>query len=126
VTFISSCRQDNSILESVPGSNAGEIKNPGPKSFLLGDDAANQQYVAILSFNTASLPDNAIIQSAVLRILQSGRSTKSDMFSIFFSLAIGIIIGSFGKNSDLQMIDAIAVASSNSIGNFDATRKNGW
>jgi hypothetical protein len=126
VTFISSGRQDNLILESAPGCNAGEIKNPSPKSFLLGDDAANRQYGAILSFNTASLPDNTIIQSAVLRILQSGRSTKSDMFSIFGSLAVGIIMGSFGENSDLQMIDAIAVASSNTIENFDATRKNGW
>jgi hypothetical protein len=126
VTFLSSGRQGNSILELAPGSNAGEIKNSGPKSFLLGDDAANRQYVAILSFNTASLPDNAIIQSAVLRILQSGRSTNPDMFSIFGSLSTDIIMGSFGENSDLQMIDAIAATSSNTIGNFDAARKNGW
>ena len=41
----------------------------------------NRQYRGILSFNTASLPDNAIILSAVLKIKQSGAVIVADVYA---------------------------------------------
>jgi hypothetical protein len=126
VTFLSAGSQDGSILESTEGSQVGGTMNSSATTFLLGDDAANRQYRAILSFNTASLPDNAVIQSAAVRILQSGAPTGTDPFTIFGSLAADITKGYFGGNSGLELSDFNAAASANGVGTFGTTRTNGW
>ena len=60
--------------------------NATSATFQLGDDGGNRQYRGILSFNTSSIPDNAIIMSATLRIYQSGSAVWSNPFSVLGSL----------------------------------------
>src|SRR6185503_12185102 len=66
-TFASNGSQDGWILESFETSGVGGTKNNIATTVRVGDDAANKQYRAILSFDTSSLPDNAIITSATLK-----------------------------------------------------------
>ena len=67
LAFNSIGASDGWMLELSETSMMGGTMNAAATTFILGDDAGNRQYRAILSFNTASLPDAAVIQSAVLK-----------------------------------------------------------
>jgi hypothetical protein len=125
-TFNSTGSQDGWILESSETSGVGGTKDNTATTFRLGDDSSDRQYRAILSFNTASLPNNAIIQSAVLKIKQSGSAVGSNPFSILGSLYADIRKGYFGSSSSLQLIDFNAAASASKVGTFGATPVSGW
>jgi len=62
---------DGWILESSETSKKGGTKNSSATTFLIGDNAARKQYRAILHFNTAGLPDDAVITKATLKIMKS-------------------------------------------------------
>src|SRR5688572_19393450 len=66
--FNSQGAHDGWVLESSENSNQGGVINPAAATFLLGDHASNRQYRSILQFNTASLPDNAVITKVTLKI----------------------------------------------------------
>jgi hypothetical protein len=100
--------------------------NSGLTTFQLGDDISNRQYRAILSFNTASLPDTAIISSAVLKIKQSGSISGSNPFSVFGSLYADIKKGYFGTSSALQVTDFNAAATASKVCTFGKTPAGGW
>jgi hypothetical protein len=117
VTFNSIAVQDGWVLESSENSNKGGTLNATAKTFQLGDDALNRQYRAILSFNTAPLPNNAVIKAAVLNIRQSGAPVGGNPFSTLGSLWADIHIGSFGS-SVLQLADFNSLASASKVGYF--------
>src|SRR5687768_967004 len=72
VPFKSGSAQDGWVLETGETSNQGGIVDAAAATFNLGDTAKKQQYRAILSFNTASLPDNAVITKMTLKIKKQG------------------------------------------------------
>lgn len=115
--------EDGFIIESNENSNTGGSMYSAANTFRLGDDAANRQYRAILSFATSSLPDNAIIQSAVLKIKQTGIPTGTNPFSVLGSLQADIRQGSFGSSA-LQLTDFNSPASASAIGVFNSTPVN--
>jgi hypothetical protein len=94
--------------------------------FLLGDDASNKQYRAILSFGTGSLPDDAIIRSAVLKIGQNGSVVGSNPFTALGQLAVDISQGVFGSTANLALEDFNAAASATKVGVVGATPSSGW
>ncbi len=59
---------DGHVLESTETSNTGGTLDRTGTTFYLGDAAGDKQYRAILSFNTAGLPDNATVMKATLMI----------------------------------------------------------
>ncbi len=59
---------DGWVLESSELSSRGGTMNAGATTFILGDNAADKQYRSILSFNTAGLPDNAVITRVRFRV----------------------------------------------------------
>ena len=124
-TFTSDAVQDGWILESAENSNTGGSLDAAALTFQLGDDAKNRQYRAILSFNTTSLPDNAVIQSAVLKIKQSGAALGANPFTVLGSLWADIRQGPFGGPS-LQLADFTTTASAVKVGAFNATPVGGW
>ncbi len=126
LTLQSSGSYDGWILESNETSGIGGTRDSAATTFRLGDDASDRQYRAILSFNTASLPDNAVIQSAVLKIKQSGSPTGSNPFSVLGSLYASIRKGYFGSSSSLQAADFNATASAEKIATFGKTPTSGW
>ena len=70
----------------------------------LGDDPLKKQYRSILSFNTASLPDNAVILSVTLKIKRQGISGGSSPEVILKDFILDIRKGTFGTSA-LQLAD---------------------
>ncbi len=69
-TFLSNAVQDQDgwVLESAENSYTGGSVNSTALVIRVGDDAQKRQYRGILSFNTAGLPDNAVVLSATLKL----------------------------------------------------------
>ena len=90
---------DGWILESGESGDTGGTMDSTATTFNLGDDVANQQYRAMLSFNTSSLPDNAVLIKATLKFRSNGVIGGGDPFSIFDGLKVDIKEGTFGAPS---------------------------
>ena len=88
---------DGWILESSEFSNRGGSMNSTAATFSLGDDAANRQYRAILSFNI-SLPSNAVITFIKLKIKRAGL-VGANPFVTLGGIAVDIKKGTFGTVS---------------------------
>ena len=109
-TFISQAANDGWILESTPTSNVGGTQNSSATTFNVGDDPNNKQYRSILSFNTASIPDTAVVTSAQLKIRIQGVA-GTDPFATFGNLLVDIRNGHFGNSIGLELADFSAAAS---------------
>lgn len=72
-TFASQGAQDGWLLESGETTTTGGTLNATATTFRLGDDWANKQYRAILSFDTQALPDDALVSKVTLRIQKQGQ-----------------------------------------------------
>ena len=65
--FISQAAYDGWVLESGQGSAVGGSHSASLATLRVGDDASNRQYRAVLSFDTAGLPDVTSVVAAHLR-----------------------------------------------------------
>jgi predicted outer membrane repeat protein len=118
-TFSSAGAQDGWILESTETSNTGGSLNATATTFNLGDDASDRQFRAILSFNTASLPDTATITSVILQIKRQG-IVGTNPFLTHGKILVDIRKGPFGT-ALLQLTDFNAAASKNNVAQFSNT-----
>ena len=116
IGYYSAATRDGYVLESTETSNAGGTLNSTATYFVLGDNAQNKQYRAILSFDTSSLPDTAVITKATLKIKKSS-VVGTDPFTTHGSLVADIRNGYFGTSA-LEITDFQATASKNSVGKF--------
>jgi hypothetical protein len=123
--FYSAGTYDGWILESSETSSLGGSFNASEITFRLGDDASDRQYRSILSFNTASLPDNAVITSIVLKIKKQGL-VGTDPFTTHQGLLVDIRKPYFGTALGLAASDFQALASKGSVGTFGSTPSAGW
>jgi hypothetical protein len=123
-TLTSTAAYDGWILESAKGSGVGGSMNSSATTFQIGDSALNRQYRAILSFDTRPLPDTAIIQSAVLKIYQSGSTVGS--ISSLGSLYVSIRKGYFSTSYFLQLADFNAPNTASKVAAFGTTPVSGW
>jgi bacillolysin len=105
---------DGWVLESSELSGKGGTLNATAATLILGDDAADKQYRSILSFNSAGLPDNAVITRATFRIRHRS-VTGTNPFSTHGNLLMDIIKGAFSGNSALQLTDFQATAGKSGI-----------
>jgi uncharacterized delta-60 repeat protein len=123
-TFTSIANNDGWTLESSEYSSRANARNDSGH-LLVGDDAKNKQYRSLLYFDTSSLPDNAVISNATLRIMQADVSTTEMFFShglLFAEMKNGI----FGR-SPLENTDFQAVAHpKRSVGTFASVSEPGW
>ena len=110
VTFTSIAAQDGWILESSETSNIGGLTNVTDTTLRLGDDADNKQYRGILSFNTSSLPDTAVITKVILKFKKLDVIGSGNPFASLHGLLIGIKTGFFGTTAALQAADFQATA----------------
>lgn len=109
--FKSKGPQDGWILESEEDSSEGGTLNRAATTFNIGDDSKDRQYRSVISFNTASLPDNAIITSAQVNIKRQGL-VGTDPFLTHGKLLLEIRNGLFSNNFDLNLSDFAADPSS--------------
>ncbi len=124
VTYTSTASYDGQILESIETSSVGGTINASGTTFRLGDDASNRQYRSILSFNTAGLPDNAVISSVTLKIKQAGTG-GSNPFNSMGNIMADIMTGAFSGSTALQTVDFQAAASKNAVMSIPNTLVSG-
>ena len=105
---------DGWVLESAETSNVGGTMNATQTTFNVGDAASDRQYRSIISFNTASLPDNAVITSVTFKVLRQG-VTGTNPFTTHGRLMMDIVKGAFGGSRALQLADFQAAASRSGI-----------
>jgi len=123
--FYSVGTNDGWILESSETSSLGGSINASETTFRLGDDASDRQYRSILSFNTSSLPDNAVITSIVIKIKKQGL-VGINPFTTHQGLLVDIRKPYFGPALGLAASDFQALASKGSVGTFGTTPSVGW
>jgi uncharacterized delta-60 repeat protein len=101
---------DGWILESGENTNIGGYMNKLATVINVGDDVRDRQYRSILSFNTISLPDNAVIVSAEVKVKRQG-AIGQDPFNTHGNLLVEPRLGLFSNNINLQLGDFKAAAS---------------
>ncbi len=125
VSYKSVAASDGWVLETGENTNLGGTFNAGATTFNLGDDAANKQYRAILSFNTAPLPNNAVITAATLKIKKLGQVGAPNPFLTLGTILVDIKKGNFGAAA-LQAIDFQTAATKNNGLTFINNPVSGW
>ncbi len=115
---------DGWILESSETSNTGGTLNTTATTLNAGDDPKDKQYRSILSFQTSSLPDNALINSVQIKIRKQGL-VGTNPFMTHGSLLLEIRNGLFSNNLDLRLSDFSASSSSSQPDKFSAST-NDW
>jgi len=125
LNFISTAVNDGAVLETSETSGLGGNLDVAARTFNLGDDKSNKQYVAILSFDTSSLPDTAVITSVTLKINKQGVS-GTDPFTTHGNLVADIQSPYFGATAGLTADDFQAPADTLVVGTFDITPVSNW
>jgi hypothetical protein len=129
-SFTSQAANDGWVLETSEDSNMGGLFSPSALSFILGDDARNRQYRSLLSFKTASLPDNAVITKAILKIKLKG-STGSVDVTAFRGFLVDMVLGCFGAydhsgaNAFLGAVD-FQTPADKTVGPFNPAPSDSW
>lgn len=125
ISVTSIAANDGWILKSTETSGVGGSMSAADSFFLLGDDSRNCQYRSILSFNTAALPDNAIIQSATVKIHKIPGGLGTNPFTVLGKLYIDIRTGTFGT-ANLELTDFRALGTASKVGFFNSTPVASW
>jgi hypothetical protein len=113
-SFKSEGAYDGWILESSETSKTGRTLDKKSTTVNVGDDQKDRQYRSILSFDTRSLPNSAVIVSAQLKVKRQGVE-GADPFGTHGALVVEIRNGVFGSSTELQAGDFSAPASSGAI-----------
>lgn len=116
---------DGWILESTETSNTGGARNAVSTTLHLGDSATNQQYRAILSFDTSTLPDNATIASVTLKIKYMGVAGVNP-FTTHGKIIGDILSGPFSGLPALENADFAAASGRNGALVIRNTPVSGW
>jgi hypothetical protein len=116
--FASRASSSGTVLESSAISGKGGGMTANSTTFNLGDDAANRQYRALLSFHTGTLPDTAVITNATLTLTKQSVTPLGNPFNLLGGLVLDIRKGYFGPTSSLEAADFQAPASLAAIGPY--------
>ncbi len=126
-SFTSVGAEDGWVLESSETSNVGgsiKASDSTSSGLMLGDSSKKYQYKSILSFDTSSLPDNATITAATLR-LQRGTLSGASPFTTHGSLLADIRNGAFNNNAALETADFQAPATATGVATLSNAASNG-
>lgn len=115
---------DGWILEATETSSVGGSMNSTATGFNLGDATVDRQYRVILHFNTAGLPDTAVITKAILRIRKQ-TTIGTDPFTVLGRLKADMRKPSFGAVG-LAINDFQASAGRVGVATFGLTPINSW
>jgi hypothetical protein len=123
-TLTSNGVNDGWIIESNENANQGNGYDSSSPTFYLGDNAEDRQFLTILDFSTANLPDNAVITKVTLRIKKLS-VTGTDPFTTHQNAMVDIKTGSFDSPS-LQTGDFQAAASLDSAAMILNSPSENW
>ncbi len=123
VTLNSIGAEDGYLLESSENSEVGNYA--AATQWRIGDANNDRQYRSLLSFDTAGLPDDAIVKTAKVRVRRYNL-TNTSPFSTHGSCLVDVKSGTFGTSADLENLDfeapadvAGAATMSNPLANLD-------
>jgi hypothetical protein len=123
--YRSQAANDGWILETSETSNEGGSMSSTATLLYLGDNAARKQYRVILSFNTTTLPDDAVVIGLTLKIKKQS-IVGTNPFTTHGNIRVDIRKGGFGGNNALQPGDFQASASKSAAGTITNTSSGGW
>ena len=121
----SQAKYDGWVKETSETSNIGGYKNSISDSLKAGDDDENKQYRSILSFGTATLPDNAVITKVVLKVKKQDVVGTNPM-KTHNGLYVDIKKYKFNTSPKLQFPDFQAKANMYKAGKFPNKLYSGW
>ena len=124
LTLASTGANDGWVLESTEKSSKGGSRNVTAATISLGDDKLNRQYRGILHFDTAGLPDNAVVITATLKIKK--QKLVGNPFSKHGNLLADIRKPFFGPAAGLANGDFQAAATQSGVATFPAKPVNLW
>jgi glucose/arabinose dehydrogenase len=116
--------QDGIVIESAENSGRGGVFTSSQLVLPVGDDASDRQYRAVLSFNTASLPDHARILSVTLKVRQKSIIGQNPILT-HGKLLVDLGNPFFGTGLNLEAVDFHA-PSNGIASSFNATPVNNW
>ncbi|MCI5195498.1 MAG: PKD domain-containing protein [Candidatus Electrothrix sp. AW5] len=117
IFFISIKAEDGWVRESGEYTDVGgriASGGSGSKAIRFGDDSRKRQYKSILSFDTSSIPDSAVVLSAKLELTRGGNG-GSNPFGTHGTAYIDIKKGDFGDSAALQKSDFQAPADAEQV-----------
>jgi hypothetical protein len=124
--FRSVAVHDGFVVESNETSGVGLLKNSTLPYISVGDDANKRQIRSILSFNTASLPDDAVVSYAFIKVRQNQIIGGGNIFSKLGALRVDLSSPRFGLLLGLESADFNAVPSKVLAATFNTTPYKGW
>lgn len=123
--FKSYPNHDGYVVEFSETSNKGLLKDSALAYIRMGDDEKKRQYVGILSFNTAILPDTSVVAFAMLKVKQSAM-TGGNVFTKLGKINVDVRAPFFGAGLQLEGTDFESAAVRPLIGIFGTTAVSGW
>lgn len=127
VVFYSNGAEDGRVVESAETSNVGGLVHSvgtGGAAIRIGDNDANQQLKGFLSFRTETLPDNANITSATVRVLRGGG--QGNAFLTHSPCRVDVAAGNFNANFNLESADFQAPATAVNAGTLSGAGVGQW
>lgn len=117
--------EDGYITESGENTNTGGSLSSTATTLRLGDTSADRQTLSILSFDTGvSLPDNATVRSAEVRI-QRASVTGTSPFSTHGALWVDMVTGAYSGSNTLQTGDFQAASTATQVASLSNATSNG-
>jgi hypothetical protein len=124
-TFRSVGAHDGWVLEGTETSGKGATLDDGAATGRVGDDATGRQYRAVLDFNTAALPDDAVITGVTVRIKKQPL-LGTYPFNTHGLLLVDMKTGWYHNNQALEKYDFQAAGGRGNVGRFIKTAAEGW
>ncbi|MEW5939279.1 MAG: Ig-like domain-containing protein, partial [Chloroflexota bacterium] len=120
MNFASLGTYDGHIIESSETSTSGGTASSTGTTLNVGDGASDRQYRGFLHFNTATLPDGAVIVSISIRVKLLG-VTGTNPFLTHGALQVDIRLPFFGTGMGLAASDFQSAPSVANVGFFNPT-----
>ena len=119
-TFYSVDGKDGYVIESSETSGVGGSYKT--TTTYVGDSASKQQYIAVLHFDTSSIPDGATITSATISIRRLGVSQDPTSLG---TITVDIKNGYYGTSDALAAADFEAASSATNVATLPYPAANG-
>ena len=116
---------DGWVLESGEDSGKGGSIDAAAATLRVGDDTSDRQYRVILDFDTASLPDDAVVVGVTLRVRRQGVTGKNPILTHGY-LKVDMRTGFFHDVEALERFDFQAPGSRGNVGRFIKVMDDGW